>query len=132
MESADDVELGDGVLSIRAPAVARDLPHLFERHGVGLGILGSLAESAEAATSDAHVGGIDVAVDVEIGDVAVEAFAHAIGEPADAEQIGRAVKRDAVVETEANLGVDFLGDRPEAGVFKSWCHCNNSTASNAP
>src|SRR5580700_4785642 len=128
MQAADDVEFGDGVPSIGAPAVASDLPDLFERHGVGLGILGSLAEGAEAATGDAYVGGIDVAVDVEIGDVAVHALTHAISEPADAEQIGRAVEGDAIVETEANAGVDFLGDRPEAGVFKSWCHYDNSVA----
>ena len=46
----------------------------------------------------ADVGGIDVAVDVVIGDVAVALFADVIGQPADSEQIGRAVERHAIVE----------------------------------
>ena len=63
MQAADDVELGDRF----APAFAGAVPDLFERHGVGLGIAHALAEGAQAATGHADVGGIDVAVDVEVG-----------------------------------------------------------------
>ena len=45
----------------------------------------------------ADVGGIDVAVDVEIADVAVALFADVIGEPADGEQVVRLEEREAVV-----------------------------------
>ncbi len=80
MQAADDVELGDGF----AVAVAGFLPHLLERHGIGLGIANPLSEGAELATGHAHVGGVDVAVDVEKGAVAVQALAHPVGHPADA------------------------------------------------
>ena len=75
MQPADDVELGDRF----APALARAMPDLLERHGVGLGISRLLAERAEPAAGDADVGGIDVAVDVEVGDVAVQPLAHQVG-----------------------------------------------------
>ena len=114
MQAAHDVELGDRF----AVAVAGAFPDLFERHGVRLGILGALSESAQAATGDADIGRIDVAVDVEIGDVAVQALAHAIRHPADAQQIGRAVERHAVVETQAFAGVRLFANRLEAGVVK--------------
>ena len=80
MQSADDVELGDGF----APALAGAMPHLFERHGVGFGIAHALAEGAQPATGHAHVGGVDVAVDVEVGHVAVQPLAHQVGQVADA------------------------------------------------
>ena len=78
MQAADDVELGDGF----AIAVAGLLPHLLERHRIGLGIANPLAEGAELATGHAHVGGIDVAVDVEKSAVAVQALADEVGHPA--------------------------------------------------
>ena len=63
VQAADDVEFGDRL----APAFAGAMPDLFQRHGVGLGIAHPLAERAQAATGHADVGGIDVAVDVEVG-----------------------------------------------------------------
>ncbi len=78
MQTTHDVELGDrfGV------TFARALPDLFDRHGVGFGIAHALAEGAEAATGDADIGGIDMAVDVEIGGIAVQALADQVSQVA--------------------------------------------------
>ena len=92
MQPAHDVKFGDGF----APAFARALPHLVERHGVSLGIAHALAEGAQPATGHAHVGGVDVAVDVEISDVAVQPLAHQVGQVAQAPECrgcGRARRR---------------------------------------
>ena len=75
MQAAYDVELGYGF----GVAVACYFPHLFQRHGVGLGVLGSLAEGAQAATGYADIRGIDVAVYVEVGYVLVFALADLVG-----------------------------------------------------
>ena len=44
-------------------------------------------EGAELARCDADVGGIEVAVDVEVRGVAVQSFAHQVGKPANPEEI---------------------------------------------
>ena len=59
-------------------AFARHFPDLFERHGVRRWILRPFAERAQAAARHAHIGGIDVAVHVEIGHVAMQALAHQV------------------------------------------------------
>ena len=112
MEAADDVELGDrfGV------AGGGGRPGLFERHGVGAGLAFFAAERAQAAGRDADVGGVDVAIDVEVGDVAVESLADEVGEPADGEDVAGLVEGDAVIEGEALTRVDFGGDGEEARV----------------
>ena len=106
MQPAHDVELGDGL----APAFAGAVPDLFERHGVGLGIAHPLAERAQPATGHAHVGGIDVAVDVEVGDVAVQALAHQVGQVAERQDVGGAVERHAVLERQPLAGFHLFAD----------------------
>ena len=97
MQSADNMELGDRF----APAFPRAMPHFFERHGIGLGIAHALSERAQPATRHAHVRRIDVAVDVEIGGVAVHALAHQVGHIAERQNIGGAIKRHAHLQTRA-------------------------------
>ena len=61
-----------------------------------------------------------MAIDVEIRLVAVQALADLVRHPADAQQIGRAVERQAVVKVEALAGFDFVGgSAPGAGLQKS-------------
>ncbi len=55
-------------------------------------------------------------IDVEVSFVPVHTFADRIGQPADRKNIGAAVKRKAVVETQAFLGHDLLIDRPQARI----------------
>jgi hypothetical protein len=118
MEAADDVELGNGF----GVTVARLLPNLFERHGVRVGIANAFAEGAELATGDADVGGVDVAVDVEEGLLAVEALADEVRHPAYRQDVGRAVERQAVLSVQALAGFDLFTNRIEVGILKYRCH----------
>ena len=59
---------------------------------------------------NADVGGIDVAIDVEIRDVAVLFFADVIRQPSDCEQVRRTVELDAVFERKALACEDFVRD----------------------
>ena len=83
MQAADDVEFRGAF----GHTLGGALPYFVEREGVGSGSVGRASESAKFAMRHANVGGIDVAVDVEVGDVAVAFFANVIGEPAYAEQV---------------------------------------------
>ena len=83
MQAADDVELGD---CFRV-AGRGGLPRFFERHGVAGRIALLASERAELAGGHAHVGGIDVPVDVEVGHVAVHALANMIGQPSYSQHI---------------------------------------------
>ena len=97
MQAADDVEFGDRF----APALARVVPDLFQRHRVRFRIVRPLAERAQPATRDANIRRVDMAVDVEIRDVAVQSFANDVRHVAERKDVGGAVQRQAVVETEA-------------------------------
>ena len=66
----------------------------------------------------AHIRGIDVAIDVEIGDVAMAFFADVIREPANAQKVVRFVKREAVGGVEPFAGENFFRDRLELRVLK--------------
>ena len=68
MQAADDMEFSDGF----GIAGRGGFPGLVEGHGVTGGIALFAAEGAELAGSNADVGGIDVAIDVEVSDVAVQ------------------------------------------------------------
>ena len=107
MQAADHVEFGGAF----AHALFGALVDFFEREGVSAGRVGIAAEGAQLAVRDADVGGIDVAIDVEEADVAVALLAHVIGEPADGQQVGRAVERDAVFGGQALAGQHLFGDR---------------------
>ena len=65
----------------------------------------------------ADVSRIDVAIDIEVADVAVALLANVIGEPADGEQIVRLEEREAVFSCEARAGKDFGRDGPEPRVY---------------
>ncbi len=92
MQSADNVKFRDrfGI------AFAGHFPNLFHRHRVGVGIVRLLAERAQAATCDADIGRIDMAIDVEVRDVPMQSFAYKVGHVAQRQNIGAAVERDAV------------------------------------
>ncbi len=114
MEAADDVELGDGL----GIAGGSGCPGLFERHGVGARGAFAASESAEAAGGDTDIGRIDVAIDVEVRDVAMHALADRIGQPADGKHVGRVVESEAIAEAEALAGSEFAGDGQEAGIVR--------------
>ena len=118
MQSAHDVEFGDGL----APALAGAVPDLFQGHGVRLGVAHALAEGAQPATGHAHVGRVDVAVDVEIGGVAVQALAHEVGQVAEREDIGGAEQGEAVFESQALAGFHFGADRNQTRIIDDNLH----------
>jgi hypothetical protein len=106
MQPADDVKFRGAL----AHTLRGALVNLFERVGVRPGSIGIAAKSAQLAMRDADIRGINVAVDVVIGDVAVALFADVIRQPADGEQVGRAEQGDAVVKGEAFAGQHLVGD----------------------
>src|SRR5882762_2623649 len=106
MQAANNVEFSGAF----ANALFGSLIDFFQGVGVGAGRVLIAAKGAEFAVRHADVGGIDVAGDVEIGDVAVFFFTDVIGEPSDCQQIGRAIEVDAIFEGEAFAGEDFVGD----------------------
>src|SRR6266446_812219 len=85
--------------------------NLLERKVVRPGRVRVAAKSAELAMRHANVGRINVPVDVEIGDVAVFFLADVICEPANGQEVRRAVQRDAVVKGKPFARENFLGNR---------------------
>ena len=71
--------LGDGF----GVARSRSLPGFLEGHGVGAGRILLTPVGAQATGGHAYVGGIQVPVHVEIGNVPVLALAHVVGERAE-------------------------------------------------
>ena len=106
MQAADHVEFRGAF----ADTLLGALINLFERKSIRTGSTGIAAERAQFAMRDADVRRIDVPVDVEIGDVAVALLANVVGQPANGQQIGRAVQQDAVVNAKAFTGEHFARD----------------------
>ena len=100
MQSADDVKLGDGL----AVSGSRGFEGLFERHGVGAGRIFLAAKGAQAASGDANIGGIDMAIDVEISLVAMHALADVVRHPADGKNVAGAVESEGVGLVQALAG----------------------------
>src|SRR5262249_13160386 len=65
---------------------------------------------------DADVGGVDVRVDVVVGELAVLALAHHVGQLAEGEQVGVLFEVQAVLEGQALARLDFLPDGAQTGV----------------
>src|SRR5260370_40786632 len=107
MQAANHVKFGRAF----AHALLGALVNLFESERVRAGSIRIAAERAELAMRDAHVGRIDVAIDVEETGIAVTLLANGIREPAEGEQVGRAVERDAILKIQALASEDFVGYR---------------------
>ena len=74
---------------------------------------------------DADIRGINMAIYVEVGLVAVHALANVISEPSDGEDVSSAVKRPGVVSTQAFVGEHLIVNGRKAGIvgLKQMCHC---------
>ena len=114
MQAADDVKLGHRL----GVARARSLPRLFERHRVRSGLALLAAEGAQPAGGDADIGRIDVAIDVEVGHIAVQPLAHQVRQPAHRQNVAAAVERHAIVEAEPLAALHLLRNGQ-----KSWIVC---------
>ena len=112
MQPADDMEFGGAF----AGALGSALVHFFKCKSVSARSSWIAPESAKFAMRHANVGGIDVAIDVVIGDVAVALFANIIGQPAHREKIGGLIQSDTVLKGEALASEYSIGDRFQACV----------------
>ncbi len=91
---------------------------LFQRHGVGPRRILLASKSAQAAGGNTNIGGIDVPVDIEICHVSVQAFANMVGQPANGQDVSRAVERYRLIKTEPLAGKYLCGDGLQAGVVR--------------
>src|SRR5262249_45294570 len=89
---------------------------LLKRHGVSARSILLAAKSAQPAGGYANVGGIDVAIDVEVSLIAMPALANQVGHPADSEDIAGTVKRESVILREAFAAQYLLRHRVQPGV----------------
>jgi len=116
MEPADDVKLGHALVHI----AGGDFHRLLDRVGpAAISLPPRDVEGAQAARRHADVCGIEVSVEVVIGPVFVEVFAHQIGEPTDAEQVGGGRDDDAVVTIQSMAVEDFRRHRSQPIITKS-------------
>ncbi len=115
MEPADNVKLRNRL----GVSGGRRLPGLFERHGVPGRIALLAAEGAELASRHANIRGIDMAIDVEIGHIAMHLFPHIIRKPANSQHVLRPVERDSVFKAEPLPGKYLRSDRLERWVIRS-------------
>ena len=109
VQPVDDVDLGHRLAGVDPGLQAA--PGLLERHGVGAGVaLLEAGERAEHAAGHADVGGVDVEVAVEVGAVAVQPLAHAVGQRRHLQQVGVVEQRHPVVQRQR-----LAGSRPCPG-----------------
>src|SRR5256885_16388282 len=78
MQAANDMEFGGAF----ADALLGALVNLFQGKGIRAGGARIASEGTEFAMSDADIGGIDVTIDIVVGDIPVALFPYVIGEPA--------------------------------------------------
>ena len=83
MQAADNMEFRNRF----AVAGSGSLESFFERHRVGARRVLLAAKGAEPACGHADIRRINVAIDVEVGLVAVHALAHGIRQPADRKDV---------------------------------------------
>src|SRR5579864_550339 len=113
MQAAHDVKLSNRF----AVAGSSGFKRLFERHCVGAGAVFPAAKCAQTACGDADIGGIYVAIDVEISLIAMHALAHVVGQPADSEDVPGSVERERVIRTEALTSKHLIVNRRESLVI---------------
>ena len=104
VQAADDVQFG----ATPVGRLASPGDDLLVRHDVALFGLQVGPERAKRAAIDAHVGRVEVFVDVVVGGFAVLSLPDNVGEFAEGVQVGVRVEEDAVVKTQS-LGVVHLG-----------------------
>ena len=112
MQPADNVKLRDRL----AVSGRCGLECLFQSHGVGAGRVFLSAKGAQTARRHAHIRGIDVAIDVEVGLVAMHTLADGIGHPAHGKNVAGAIQGEGVVNIQALAGHDFVMDRRQAWI----------------
>jgi hypothetical protein len=111
VESADHVDLTDPAL-----AMGQDLLHV---HLVAVGIAGALRVVAEDAVEHALVGRVELAVEDEVGAVAVEGAAVGVGHAAEGQDVVGLEHDHAVLERHPLAGLEAVPDLGKARVAKA-------------
>ena len=95
MQAAHDMDLGEALA--RGHARAQLVHRLIDREHKGTIVLGAPPRiRAQLARSHAHVGGIDMHVAIEAGDITVHPLAHLVGQGTDLHQVRVFEQRDAI------------------------------------
>ncbi len=107
MQAVDDVDFGERLVRPLPELV----PRLLERHRVRAGIAWlQPRERAEQTARDADVRRFEADVVVVEGPRAVTAFAFAVGQPADGEQVGTLEQTHAIPEIETYTSLELFLD----------------------
>lgn len=112
MQAADNVKLGHSF----AVSGCCSLKGLFEGHGIRTGRVLLAPEGAQTTGRNADVGGIDVAIDIEVSAIAVHPFTAVICEPAESQDIGSSVESERVFRAQSLLREHLLVDGSESRV----------------
>src|SRR3984957_9143784 len=112
MQAAHNVKLCDRFAVTRC----RGFERFIKRHGVCARRVFLFPEGTEPAGSYADIGGIQMAIDVEVGLVTVQALTHGVCHPADSENITGAVEGEGIVVAQTLVGEDLLMNRPQAWI----------------
>ena len=75
-----------------------------------------LAQEEEQARGDAHIGGLEPHVAIEVRAIAVALAARGVRQRADREPIGVGEQRDTVVERQALAGFDLFAKLSQATI----------------
>ena len=119
VQTVDHVHFGERLMA----ALAHLVPGLFEAHRVGAGIPRlQPREGAEQAVGHANVRGLEAQVVVVVGVARVTLLALAIGEPANGQQVRTLKETNPIVEGEADIGVELVGEVKKAVSRKASAH----------
>src|SRR5215472_4101281 len=113
MQAAYDMKLRDGF----AVAGGGGFKGLVQGHGISARSILLAAEGTQPASRDADIGWVDVPVDVEISHIAVHALADVIGQPANRQDISRAIEGYSIVKAQPFMGKHLIRDGQEPRVF---------------
>ena len=108
VQAVDDVDFGERLVG----ALAQLVPGLLERHRVRAGVAGLAAARTSRTGSSRRRRWSPRAGCCSCSTCGRRAaFALAIGQPADRQQVGAVEQPDAVLEIEAHAGLELLGDQ---------------------
>lgn len=113
MQAAHNMELRD---CFRVTG-GGSLKGFFQGQGVSTGGIFFSSKRAQSAGCNADIGGIDVAVYVEVGFVAVQPFPDMIGQPAQCENVAGAIKSYGIRRVQALAGEYLFGNGIEMRII---------------
>ena len=95
---------------------SRSLESLFQGHGVCARSIFLAPKGAQTAGSHTYVGGVQMAVNVEIRFVPMHPFADIIRHPADRQNVTSTVESNRIGLVEADAGKNLFMNWPKSGI----------------